>query len=206
MSNIKLFTDNSKTTSAFASLDGFTPRYELLTEVVRAEMSNLRQSNAHAKVKSEVSGGGKKPWKQKGTGRARHGSSRSPIWKGGGVTHGPRNTTNWNLKINKSARMCAIKSILSDRLIDENVYLLSGDCQKTKEGSTNLLKFSSEHSSKDKNIVIVYTTADKESIRGYKNTDVTFMNAERIQVFKLSARPYFVMTQNAIEVLESKIK
>jgi large subunit ribosomal protein L4 len=206
VSNIKLFENNKETVKAFAVLDGFTPRYELLTEVVRAELSNLRQSNAHTKTKGEVSGGGKKPWRQKGTGRARHGSSRSPIWKGGGVTHGPRNTVNWHLKINKSARICAIKSFLADRLLEEAVYQISDSYDKTKKSVDAITKFSTEHESKPKNIAIVYTTEEKNMVQGFTNTEVLMINAKYLQLHKLAAKPFLVFTDEAVKVLEERLK
>ncbi len=86
---------------------------DLVHEVVRLMNSNSRTAIAHTKTRGEVRGGGKKPWKQKGTGRARHGSSRSPIWVGGGVTHGPRNDKNFDRKINKKAKTKALFTILS---------------------------------------------------------------------------------------------
>ncbi len=205
MSKIKLFEDNKKTVDAFTVLDGFTPKYELLSEVVRAELSNLRQSNAHTKVKSEVSGGGRKPWRQKGTGRARHGSTRSPIWKGGGVTHGPRNTVNWHLKINKSARICAIKSLLADRVGEEAIYQLSNEYDKTKKSVDAIASFNIATESKPKNIALVYTTEDKNSIQGFTNTEVTMINAKYLQLHKLAAKPFLVFTDNAIKVLEERL-
>src|SRR3954467_8272437 len=79
------------------------PNIHLLAEAVRIQAANARKGLAHTKTRGEVSGGGKKPWKQKGTGRARVGSIRSPIWRHGGVTFGPRSNRNWELKINKKA-------------------------------------------------------------------------------------------------------
>src|SRR6185369_9697615 len=74
---------------------------DMVHQVVTSMLSSRRNNVAHAKNRGEVSGGGKKPWQQKGTGRARHGSIRSPIWVGGGTTHGPRNDKNYGRKVNK---------------------------------------------------------------------------------------------------------
>lgn len=97
---------------------------DLVHEVIRLMQSNSRSAIAHTKTRGEVRGGGKKPWKQKGTGRARHGSSRSPIWVGGGVAHGPRNDKNFSRKINKTAKTKAFLTILSRKWKDGEVMFL----------------------------------------------------------------------------------
>src|SRR4051812_16206027 len=97
---------------------------DLVHEVVRLMNSNSRTNVAHAKTRGEVRGGGKKPWKQKGTGRARHGSTRSPIWVGGGVAHGPRKDKNFDRKINKKARAKALYTILSRKFKDGEILFV----------------------------------------------------------------------------------
>ncbi len=97
---------------------------DLVHSVVTAMQANNRTPIAHTKDRSEVRGGGKKPWKQKGTGRARHGSSRSPIWKGGGVTHGPRNEKSYAQKINRQARQKALLVALSRKFKDGEIIFM----------------------------------------------------------------------------------
>src|SRR3989344_3170945 len=108
----------------------------LVHQVGVAMMGNARTPIAHTKNRGEVSGTGKKPWKQKGTGRARHGSRRSPIWVGGGVAHGPRNDKNFERKINQKMRVKALFAVLSHKLKDGEVVFvddISIKDPKTKE-------------------------------------------------------------------------
>lgn len=96
----------------------------LVHQVVVSMESNARTPIAHTKGRGDVRGGGRKPWKQKGTGRARHGSRRSPIWVGGGVTHGPTNERDYSKKINKKMRNAALASVLSAKLADGEVLFV----------------------------------------------------------------------------------
>ncbi len=97
---------------------------DLVHQVVTSMESTARTNVAHTKNRGEVSGGGKKPWQQKGTGRARHGSIRSPLWVGGGVTHGPRKDKNYNKKINKKMKAKALYTILSRKLKDGQIMFV----------------------------------------------------------------------------------
>lgn len=109
---------------------------DLVHQVVTSMMSNARNPIAHAKTRSEVRGGGKKPWQQKGLGRARHGSSRSPIWVGGGVAHGPRNDKNFSRKINRKMKAKALYAILTKKFKDNEILLVDAldfTAPKTKD-------------------------------------------------------------------------
>ncbi len=97
---------------------------DLVNQVVLSMESNLRSGTAHTKNRAEVSGTGKKPWKQKGTGRARHGSRRSPIWVGGGIAHGPRNDKDYSKTITKSMRRGALVSLLSEKFKKGEIIFL----------------------------------------------------------------------------------
>lgn len=113
-------------------------RADLVHQVVESMRSNKRAGTADTKDRGEVRGGGRKPWKQKGTGRARHGSSRSPIWVGGGVTHGPLAEKNYKRKVSKKMRAQALFSVLSKKLKDNEILFvdtLSLTKISTKSGS-----------------------------------------------------------------------
>jgi len=97
------------------SIFGLTWNGDLVHQVVTGMQANARTPVAHTKTRGEVRGGGKKPWRQKGTGRARHGSTRSPIWSGGGVAHGPRNEKDYSKKINKKMKVKALYTVLSEK-------------------------------------------------------------------------------------------
>jgi large subunit ribosomal protein L4 len=96
----------------------------LVEQAVVAQQAKGRATVAHTKTRAEVRGGGKKPWRQKGTGRARHGSIRSPIWKGGGVAHGPRPERNYSIKLNQKAKQKALFMVLSDKVAAKQLILV----------------------------------------------------------------------------------
>lgn len=113
---------------------------DLVHQVFVSLQANARRPWAHAKTRDEVSGGGKKPWRQKGTGRARHGSTRSPIWVGGGTTHGPRNERDFSKKINKKMKQAAFYSVLSRKLADGELKVI--DSITAPDGKTKALSSS----------------------------------------------------------------
>lgn len=115
------------------SIFGLSWNADLVHQVITSMMTDARSPIAHAKMRGEVAGTGKKPWQQKGTGRARHGSRRSPIWVGGGVTHGPRNDKNYDRKINKKMKTKALFTLLSKKLRDgEVIFIKSLDLAEPK--------------------------------------------------------------------------
>ena len=109
----------------------------LVHQVLSAEQANARRPWAHAKDRSEVRGGGRKPWRQKGTGRARHGSIRSPLWVGGGKAHGPRKERIYSEKVNRKMRKLAFVSVLSRKLKDSAVKIF--DTLEVASPKTNSL-------------------------------------------------------------------
>lgn len=114
---------------------GIEPNEAVVHQVVVALLANKRQGTQSAKTRAEVRGGGRKPWKQKGTGRARAGSIRSPLWKGGGIIFAPK-PRDYSQKVNKKMRRLAMKSVLSSKVLDNELVVLDSlnfDAPKTKE-------------------------------------------------------------------------
>ncbi|HEY0220656.1 MAG TPA: 50S ribosomal protein L4 [Candidatus Paceibacterota bacterium] len=167
-------------------LDVFGQKWnaDLVHQVVTSILSSQRTTVAHTKNRGEVSGGGKKPWQQKGTGRARHGSIRSPLWVGGGVTHGPRNEKDYTRKVNKKMKSKALYSILSAKLNKGEVLFVSDlslKAPKTSEAREILSSLSkvsgfSDLLKKRKNSALVALHSKD------KNTEKSFRNFGNLEV------------------------
>ena len=113
---------------------GIEPNTQVMFDAVQVYQANMRQATAKTKTRAEVRGGGKKPWRQKGTGRARAGSNRSPIWVGGGTVFGPSGNQNYKLSMNKKSHELAVKSALSVKAAEKNIVLLDSlNVEKTKD-------------------------------------------------------------------------
>lgn len=183
---------------------------QLVHQALNAQVSSSRNVLAHAKGRGEVSGGGKKPWKQKHTGRARHASIRSPIWKGGGVAHGPSKDRNFTKKINKKMRQAAIFSLLSKRLKDGEVRFidsLSFDKPKTKLAHEFLKGFLKSSAKDPKNVrinaLIVPDQANREIYRATRNlANVKSLNATALNVYDLLKYRQIILDKQAIEVID----
>jgi large subunit ribosomal protein L4 len=114
------------------ALFGGEPNEAVMHQVVVAQLAAARSGTASTKTRSEVRGGGAKPWRQKGTGRARHGSERSPIWVGGGAVFGPK-PRDYSMRVNKKMRKAALRSALADKAASQKIFVLDGfDQTKTK--------------------------------------------------------------------------
>ena len=127
MPNVPVYNSKGEAAGNMALADAMfnvKPVSTVIHEVVIGLRANARKSIANTKTRGEVSGGGKKPWKQKGTGRARAGSSRSPIWVGGGITFGPTSERNFSVKINKKLKKKALFMGLSDKVLSEKLFVL----------------------------------------------------------------------------------
>lgn len=190
---------------------------DLVHQVVVGMESNSRAGTADARDRSNVSGGGKKPWKQKGTGRARHGSIRSPLWKGGGVTHGPTSEKVYLKKINKKMRIKALLTVLSKKFATGNVLFvdsLSFSEIKTKNANevlANLSKVDGFDRLLGSKKVVAHITSfglDKNAAKSFANIPhVVFDDVKKLNPVDLLAHKYLIISNPAetIEFLSSKL-
>jgi len=172
----------------------------LVSQAVYVYLQNKRQSNAHAKDRSEVSGGGKKPWKQKGTGRARHGSSRSPIWKGGGVTFGPTNSKNYKKKLNKRANKKAIKDAFTMKNEAKQILVIENfDADKTKQVEVVLKNLGIEGK-------VTFIQVDEKGLyKAVKNMDgINAIRTGELNVYEILNNKYIVILEDALKDISEK--
>ncbi|MFH1597468.1 MAG: 50S ribosomal protein L4 [Patescibacteria group bacterium] len=171
----------------------------LVHQVAVAQLANARHPLAHAKIRSEVRGGGRKPWRQKGTGRARHGSIRSPIWRGGGVTFGPTKNRNFSKRVNKAARQKAIRMVLTDRLSSKAIIVL--DNLKLADYKTkDLLKILNKLPSKQKSNLIILPKSDQKVYRSASNLKkVETILADSLNVVSLLKYDYLIIIKDSLK-------
>jgi large subunit ribosomal protein L4 len=158
----------NKTFELPENIFGVAMNNDVVHQVLRALERQKLFPTAHTKTRGEVRGGGRKPWRQKGTGRARHGSSRSPIWAGGGVTFGPRNERNFSIKVNKKVRRKALMMLLSQSLRDEEltfVDALTFDGAKTKTAVAALENLGLA----GRKVLVVLSKKDENVTKSFRN-------------------------------------
>ena len=172
---------------------------DLIQLAVEAQEASARQVLAHAKGRGEVRGGGKKPWKQKGTGRARHGSIRSPIWKGGGVTFGPSKERNFAKAINQKAKNKALKMVLSDKV--SNNYLILVEEISLKEVKTKVLyQILQKLPSKNQKTLLVLDRKNEEILRAARNLpNLVAVAPTSLNVVDVLKYKYLLMPVKAID-------
>ncbi len=183
------------------TLFGVTPDPGLVHEAFREISLGSRQVLAHTKTRGEVRGGGKKPWKQKGTGRARHGSIRSPIWKGGGVVFGPRSNHSFAIKMNRKAKQKALLMCLSDKVNSEQLVLLDMVPETLKTKTVELFILSLPFSSKK--TLIALGREEKGAAKAMGNIrSVGVLGATHLNVKDLLNYPNLVVSKKGMEELE----
>jgi large subunit ribosomal protein L4 len=175
---------------------------DLIHQVIHAQIGNRRTVIADTKDRGEVSGGGKKPWRQKGTGRARVGSNRSPLWRHGGVTFGPTNERNFKKNISDTMRKKALFMVLSAK-VKNNLLVLVEDLKIEKPKTKVMAEILGKLPSKDKTALIVLPTVDKNiilasnNISGIKTIQAKDLNSLDVLTFK-----YLILFKDSIKVIK----
>lgn len=186
----------------------------LVKQVVEAEEANNRANTAHTKDRGEVAGGGKKPWRQKGTGRARHGSIRSPLWVGGGVTHGPRTERVYDQKVNKHMRRKALLVSLSGKaqsgeiVIMEDLMFPEARTRQAVSLFRGLAANGFPHIGGKKGTALVaLPTYDQSAIRAIRNlSHVQSCETRNISAHRVLEAKYIVMPKSSLPVFDALLK
>jgi large subunit ribosomal protein L4 len=185
------------------------PNHELLKVAYEAYLGEKRQVGARTLKRGEVSGGGKKPWRQKGTGRARFGSSRNPIWRGGGVAFGPSGNENYNKKISKTAKRVALRQALTLANNDKKILVPETDGKKYWTGKTkDFVRALKDWKINDKKrILLVVPEYDGTYMRGVKNLpNVKLITAKYLTVFDILNADAIVFGATALAITTEWLK
>lgn len=173
----------------------------VMHQAVVAYLANRRVATAKVKIRSEVRGGGRKPWRQKGTGRARHGSIRSPIWRGGGVVFGPTGRQNFKQSLPKKMKRLALKSALSSKVNSGSLLVLDAlqmDVPKTKEMIKLLEKLQT-----GRKVLLVLESPQVNVIKSARNIPgVKTTQAEQLNVYDILNTDHLIMTRDAVSRVE----
>nr|WGH12779.1 ribosomal protein L4 [Echinothamnion sp.] len=176
----------------------------LIHRALKQQLTNNRKRNAHSKIRSEVRGGGKKPWKQKGTGRARAGSSRSPLWKGGGIIFGPRKKI-YKSKINKKEKRLAINTILANKVnktIIINTILNDLITPNTKTAISEMNKFGI-NTRKTQNILVIVNKKTTILHLSYRNIpNLELIEVHSLNVLSLLKADTIIITNSALKNID----
>lgn len=179
---------------------GIEPNDAVLYDAITLSKNSLRQGTADTKTRSEVSGGGKKPWRQKGTGRARQGSTRAPHWYHGGIVFGPH-PRDYSKKMNRKERRLALKSALAYKAIEKELIVVDNfDIQssKTKDVKSLLANLKAE-----KNVLIVVDELNENMILATRNlSNVILLQANEINVLDVISADKMIITEAAVKQIE----
>lgn len=182
---------------------GIEPNQNVIFDAIQVYLSNTRQATAKTKKRDEVSGGGRKPWRQKGTGRARQGSIRSPQWRGGGVVFGPTGEQNYKIKQNRKEYRLALRSALSEKAKAKNIILVNEikyEAAKTK----NAVEMLNNLKTNNKTLLIVSeNSVNYEALMSVANLqNVMVLFADEVNVYDVVNSDSIVMTVDAVKSIE----
>ncbi len=188
-----------------SELFGIEPNEFVVQRAITTDLANRRQGTAKTKGISEVAGSGKKPWKQKGTGRARVGSRRSPLWRGGATIFGPTGTQNYKLKLNKKEHALALASVLSDKVASNSVIIL--DSEKFGSPKTKDLIKALEVMNLTGKVLIVIDDYDENFARAVSNIkSITVDLSDNMSVYDVLNTKTLVLNKSVVEDINSQFE
>jgi large subunit ribosomal protein L4 len=204
MPNVSVYNQTGSQVGTIALSDAIfavKPDQAIIHEAMVAQRANARRAIANTKTRGEVRGGGKKPWKQKGTGRARQGSIRSPQWVGGGITFGPTSERNFSLKINKKVKRKALFMALSDKVLSQKFMVLESmdtSSAKTKQAASVIAKLPI-----DRNVLLVVSGASTVLMRMVRNLpNVKLVSANSVNLIDVLTYRSVVFLKDAVPAFE----
>jgi large subunit ribosomal protein L4 len=204
MPNVSIYNQEGKTTGEMNLSDvyfGVKPKQSVIHQVMVGIMANARQTLAATKTRGEVRGGGKKPWKQKGTGRARQGSIRSPQWVGGGIAFGPRKERNFSQKINRKTKRQALYMVLSDKLATGQLVVL--DTLKMEPAKTKNVALTLKNLPVGKTVLLVAPASKPAIVRMVRNMpNVTVVSPNSLGLVDTLNHRTLVFLKDAVESFE----
>ncbi|MBF0780739.1 MULTISPECIES: 50S ribosomal protein L4 [unclassified Granulicatella] len=207
MVKVSLFKQDGSTVGEIElndSVFGIEPNENVIFDAIVMQRASLRQGTHAVKNRSAVRGGGRKPWRQKGTGRARQGSTRSPQWVGGGTVFGPT-PRSYSYKLNKKVRRLAIRSVLSSKVAEGNLIVvdaLNFDAPKTKEFAQVLKNLNVA----SKVLVVVEKENDFASLSARNLPQVTVVAEDNVSVLDVFSNTKVLFTQSALSTVEEALK
>ncbi len=208
--NVKLYNQEGKEVGQLdlpAEIFGVSLNKDLIHQAAVEQMAGRRQVLAQAKDRGQVRGGGTKPWRQKGTGRARHGSIRSPIWIGGGVTFGPTKERTFSKKINRKMKRQALLMAMSSKLKDDQLVLLD-KLELSKAKTKQIIEIISHLNNSlkkdlDRGTLIILPTTDQNIIRASQNVPkLKTIRADSLNVLDILSYRYLLIPQAALKVIK----
>ncbi len=179
---------------------GIEPNDAVLYDALRLSRNNSRQGTADTKTRGEVSGGGRKPWRQKGTGRARHGSTRSPIWRGGGVTFGPT-PRSYSIKMNRKERRLALRSALAYKAIESKLVVVDNFTVETNK-TKDMIKTLEALNVSGKVLIVVNELTDNVILATRNLKNILLLGADEVNTYDVVLADTLLIEAAAIKTIE----
>ncbi|WP_338969499.1 50S ribosomal protein L4 [Spiroplasma endosymbiont of Labia minor] len=178
------------------------PHTQAIYDTVIAQQAALRQGTKKVKTRAEVSGGGRKPWKQKGTGRARQGSIRSPQWRGGGIAFGPTPNINYKKSVNKKVRILAFKSVLSEKIKELNLIIIDGFNFETPSTKAMLKSLTDLKIDNQKTLIVTKTPEESLEKSGRNIQEIKIIDVQKLNIFDIMNATKLIITEEVVKRVE----